>query len=170
MFTIEESKKSKGFKSVKENIAVIENTRKERFDQNLALAGYNGKNIVLTGNFSERKFKPVGSNTERSYIVLEAVYFDDKPETGKVGTLALSALKASVKPSINENLQSVVADFTELSERDALNKLLEEKTYLKCEGELTVLRPEFYQENGQNKVRYDETKTKKGYKYSVQTL
>lgn len=170
MFTIEESKKSKGFKSVKENIAVIENARKERFDQNLALAGYNGKNIVLTGNFSERKFKPAGSNTERSYIVLEAVYFDDKPETGKVGTLALSALKASVKPSIDENLQSVVADFAELSERDALNKLLEDKTYLKCEGELTVLRPEFYQENGQNKVRYDETKTKKGYKYSVQTL
>ena len=60
MFTIEETKKSKGFKSVKENIAAIEAVRKERFDQNLALAGFNGKNIVLTGNFSERKFKPAG--------------------------------------------------------------------------------------------------------------
>ena len=29
MFTIEESKKSKGFKSVKENISVIENARKD---------------------------------------------------------------------------------------------------------------------------------------------
>ena len=69
MFTIEETKKSKGFKSVKENIAAIEAVRKERFDQNLALAGFNGKNIVLTGNFSERKFKPAGGQ-ERSYIVL----------------------------------------------------------------------------------------------------
>ena len=34
MFTIEETKKSKGFKSVKENIAAIEAVRKERFDQN----------------------------------------------------------------------------------------------------------------------------------------
>lgn len=169
MFTIEETKKSKGFKSVKENISAIEAVRKERFDQNLALAGFNGKNIVLTGNFSERKFKPVGGQ-ERSYIVLEVVYFDDKPENGKVGTLALSALKASVKPSIDENLQSVVSDFSEISEREALNKLLEDKTYLKFESELTVLKPEFYQENGQNKVRYDAEKTKKGYKYSVATL
>lgn len=169
MFTIEETKKSKGFKSVKENIAAIEAVRKERFDQNLALAGFNGKNIVLTGNFSERKFKPAGGS-ERSYIVLEVVYFDDKPENGKIGTLALSALKASVKPSIDENLQSVVSDFSEISEREALNKLLEDKTYLKCESTLTVLKPEFYQENGQNKVKYDAEKTKKGYKYSVATL
>ena len=169
MFTIEESKRTKGFKPVQGNMETIENVRKERFDQNLALSGFNGKNIALTSNFAERTFKSK-DGAARSYIALEVIYFKDKPENGKIGTLSLSSLKASIKPSMTENLQSVVSDFSEMSEREALNLLLEDGVYLKCEEELTVLKPIFNTNNGETKVDYSPEKTKKGYRYSVARL
>lgn len=168
MFTPKREKKQNGSKAI--NLDAIANVRGERFDQNLALAGFNGKNIILTGEYLEKS--SIINGVSRNWIALECVYFEgENPESGKIGTISLGALKASIRTKLEGDLEPIIENFRELSERDCLEVLMQGDNYLRCEQTLTVLKPTFKtNENGNTIADYSDGKTKKGYKYVLASL
>lgn len=168
MFTPKRDKEPNGSKAI--NLDAIANVRGEKFDQNLALAGFNGKNIVLTGMYFEKT--SIIGNRQIPWVALECIYFEgENPENGKIGTISSGALKSSIRTKLEGDLEPIIENFRELSERDCLEVLMQGNNYLRCEQTLTVLKPTFKtDEKGNTTADYSEGKTKKGYKYVLASL
>lgn len=170
MFAIDSTEVTQGYKPVDFN--AIEALRKDRFTQNFALAGFNGKNIALTGNYSEKSFKSSDGKVTK-YVSLECIFADGNTDfaNGKKGTIALSALKSLIRPVDTDAFENAVKDFQECSEKEALAILLKDGTYLQHEEDVTCLKPVFNIVDGKQVADYsNKDNTYKRYRYSVSTI
>lgn len=154
----------KGF-TVNLNIQAIANVRQDRIDRNPGASGLNGKNIILTGRMKESS---VGNN---HFFYLSCLFFDgDDVANGKHGRITDSVLTRRYCDT-QENVYGmhfIVRDAENMSERQILERLMEDRTYLRRINQTTQCLPIRF-EDGQP-FYGDHTRTAPVYEYEIATL